>query len=193
MLSGAFPGFLLLSVAYNSAFFAILRERFLLWDTARILALVALTLCLSSLPLGPVLGAESLARQVAINVLFDGVIALMGPFLGTLLEPGTLPARVRKALVRLPPAVLLTTPAMLLDPCPPAYWALRNLVLVGLLVLYGASLVLALARGSRAARVQSAASSACCRSAPSASTTTSCSAARSAPSCTPSPSRSRCC
>ncbi len=29
---------------------------------------------------------------------------------------------------RLPPAVLLTTPAMLLDPCPPAYWALRNLV-----------------------------------------------------------------
>ncbi|MCF4129773.1 GGDEF domain-containing protein [Methylobacterium sp. SyP6R] len=158
VLSGAFLGFLLLPIAYNAAFFVILRERFLLWDTARILTLVALTLCLSSLPLGPLLEAESVARQVAINVLFDGVIALMGPFLGTLLEPGTLPAGFRKALVRLPVAVALTTPAMLLDPCPPAYRAFRDVVLVAILVLYCTALGLALARGSRAARFQSAAS-----------------------------------
>jgi diguanylate cyclase (GGDEF)-like protein len=158
VLSGGFLGFLLLPIAYNVAFFTILRERFLLWDIARILMLVALTLCLSSLPLGAVLGADSVARQVAINVLFDGVIALMGPFLGTLLEPGALPVRLRKALVRLPFAVLLTTPAMLLDPCPPVYRAFRDVVLVVILALYGVSLAWGVARGSRAARFQSAAS-----------------------------------
>ncbi|TNC08634.1 diguanylate cyclase [Methylobacterium terricola] len=158
VLTGAFLGFLLLPTAYNVAFFVILRERFLLWDIARILTLVALTLCLSSLPLGSIVTAEGFARQVAINVLFDGVIVLMGPFLGTLLEPGALPPRLRRCLMSLPLSVALTTPAMLLAPCPPAYMALRSLVLVGVLALYGTSLGVALARGSRAARFQTAAS-----------------------------------
>ncbi|MGF3026351.1 sensor domain-containing diguanylate cyclase [Methylobacterium aquaticum] len=158
VLTGAFLGFLLLPIAYGIAFFAILRERFLLWDVARILTLVGLTVCLSSLPLGPLLGAESTARQVAINLLFDGVIVLMGPFFATLLEPGTLPPPLRRGLMVLPVTVLATTPAMLLDPCPPAYRASRDLVLVAILVLYCVSLAVALVRGSRAARFQVAAS-----------------------------------
>jgi len=119
VLTGAFLGFLLLPVAYNIAFFLILRERFLIWQGARVLLLVALTVSLSSLPLGPWFGGESFARQAL--------------------------------------AVAVTSPAMLLHPCPPLYMALRNVVLVGVLVLMVATLILAIRRGSRAARFQLAA------------------------------------
>ena len=50
--TGAFLGFLALSAGYNVAFCAVLRERFLLWQTARVLILILRTISLSPLPLG---------------------------------------------------------------------------------------------------------------------------------------------
>ncbi|MDI1295538.1 MAG: GGDEF domain-containing protein [bacterium] len=157
VLTGAFLGFLLLPVAYNIAFFMILRERFLIWQGVRVLALVALTICLSSLPLGPWLPAESFERQILINILFDAAIAIIGPFLRSLLEPGMLGPRTYRLLGWQPWFVALTTPAMLLHPCPPLYMLFRNAVLIGALVLLCIALIQAIGRGSRTARFQAAA------------------------------------
>ncbi len=156
VLTGAFLGFLLLPVFYNIAFFVILRERFLVWQMARVLALVVLTISLSSLPLGPWLTGESFARAVLINVLFDCAIAIVGPFLRSILEPGMVSRPVFRLLGWQPWLVALTTPAMLLDRCPPLYMALRNGLLMSILVLVCFALVQAIARGSRAARFQAA-------------------------------------
>ena len=155
--TGAFLGFLLLPVAYNIAFFLILRERFLIWQGVRVLLLVALTVSLSSLPLGPWFGGESFARQVLIDLLFDASIVVIGPFVRSLLEPGMIGPRLHRLLGWQALAVAITSPAMLLHPCPPLYMALRNVVLVGVLVLMVATLILAIRRGSRAARFQLAA------------------------------------
>lgn len=157
VLTGAFLGFLLLPVAYNIAFFLILRERFLIWQGARVLLLVALTVSLSSLPLGPWFGGESFARQVLIDLLFDASIIVIGPFLRSLLEPGMIDPRVRRLLGHQAWLVALSSPAMLLHPCPPLYMAFRNLVLVAVLGLLCFALGQAIVRGSRMARFQAAA------------------------------------
>jgi diguanylate cyclase (GGDEF)-like protein len=157
VLTGAFIGFLMLSAAYNIAFFTILRERFLLWQTARVVVLIALTITMSSLPLGPWLTAEGLPRQIVINVLFDSTIAFLGLFLRSLLEPGMIDRRLDRLLAWQPLALAATTPAMVMTRCPPLYMALRDAVLVAILVLLCVSLAQAIRRGSRAARFQTAA------------------------------------
>lgn len=157
VLTGSFIGFLLLSAAYNIAFFTILRERFLLWQTARVLVLIAVTISLSSLPLGSFLSADGMPRQIVINGLFDGAIAMLGLFLRSLLEPGMIDRRLDRLLAWQPVAVAITTPAMVMMHCPPLYMALRNVVLVSILVLLCVSLSQAIGRGSRAARFQAAA------------------------------------
>ena len=157
VLTGAFLGFLLLPVFYNVAFFVILRERFLVWQMARVLALVALTISLSSLPLGPWLTGTSFARAVLINVLFDCAVAITGPFLRSILEPGMVSRQVSRLLGWQPWLVALTTPAMLMNPCPPLYMALRNGLLVSILALICFALAQAIVRGSRTARFQAAA------------------------------------
>lgn len=155
--TGAFLGWLLLSAVYHVALNLVLPGRFLIWQAARLVILAALTVSLSSLPLGAWLAGEGLGRQVLINVLFDSAVAITGPFLASLLEPGMLAPALRRALRWQPWCVALTTPAMLLQPCPPVYRACRDVVLVGVLALLCASLAQALRRGSRAARYQAVA------------------------------------
>ncbi len=155
--TGIFFGLLLFSVAYNAAFFALLRERFLIWQSARAVIYVALVVGLSPLAMGPYFTPDSFARQVYINILFDMGVAVSGPFLCAYLEPGMLSRRMQRWLIRLSCAVFLTTPAMLLTDAPPAYMAFRNLVMVALLLVCSAAVVLAWRRGSRTARNQAAA------------------------------------
>jgi diguanylate cyclase len=157
VLTGAFLGFLLLPVAYNIAFFFILRERFLIWQGVRVLILIALTITLSSLPLGPWFPRHGFARQVLGDLLFDSAIAIIGLFLRSLLEPGMISPRVYRLLGHQVWIVALTSPAMLLHPCPPLYMAVRNAVLVGVLLLLCFALGQAIARGSRMAHFQAAA------------------------------------
>jgi diguanylate cyclase len=156
-LTGMFLGLLAFSVAYNAAFFSILRERFLVWQSVRAIIFFALTIGLSPLAMGEFFSADSYARQVYINVLFDLAVAVSGPFLRTYIEPGMLSRRIDRALFRIPPFVMLTTPAMLIADCPPAYMAIRNTVMVGMLFLVCYALTQAWRRGSRTARFQSAA------------------------------------
>jgi diguanylate cyclase len=156
VLTGIFLGLLLFSLAYNAAFFALLRERFLIWQSARALTYFALAIGLSPLAMGAVLAPDSAARQVWICVLFDLGVAVSGPFLRTYLEPGTVHARLYPLLGWPPALILLTTPAMLIDG-PPLYMALRNLLLLAMLILCTATVVIAIARGSRTARYQAAA------------------------------------
>ncbi|MCJ2047363.1 GGDEF domain-containing protein [Methylobacterium sp. J-078] len=157
VLTGAFLGFLLLTGAYNLVFFAILRERLLLWQAARVILLVGLTVSLSSLPLGPWLRGDGTARQILINLLFDGSIAMIGLFLGALLGPAMTGATLHRMLRWQPVMVATTTPAMLLSACPPLYMAYRNAVLLGILALLCAALAQAIRRGSRTACLQAAA------------------------------------
>jgi diguanylate cyclase (GGDEF)-like protein len=157
VLTGTFIGFLLLSAAYNIAFFTILRERFLIWQTARVLILIALTITMSSLPLGPWLTATGMPRQIVINVLFDGTIGMLGLFLRSVLEPGMISRRLDRLLAWQPLVLAVTTPSMVMAHCPPWYMAVRDAVLVGILVLLCTALAQAIRRGSRTARFQTAA------------------------------------
>lgn len=156
-LTGMFLGLLFFSVAYNAAFFSILRERFLVWQSLRTLVFFALAIGLSPLAMGDILTPESNARQVYIIILFDLSIAVSGPFLRAYLEPGTVSPRVHRALGWSVPAIMLTTPALLIAACPPAYTFARNAVLIGMMILVCTALCQAIARGSRTARFQAAA------------------------------------
>ena len=154
VLTGCFLGFLALTAAYAAAFYMILRDQYLLWQLARILALIALTITLSSLPLGEWLARESEARQVVINLLFDFSVAVIGPFLAAVLEPGTAGPRARRYMRGSFLLVLLITPAKLMADCPPLYMALRNGLLFAMLLLLVFMLVRCSLRGSRAALFQ---------------------------------------
>ena len=153
-LTGIFFGLLIFSVAYNAAFYALLRERFLLWQSARSIIYLALVVGLSPLAMGAFFSPESFARQVYINLLFDLGVAITGPVLRAYLEPGMIGPRMYRALGWLAVAVMLTTPAMLIPDCPPAYMALRNVVMVTVLILCIAAVTQAWRNGSRTARYQ---------------------------------------
>lgn len=157
VLTGIFLGLLLFSLAYNAAFFALLRERFLIWQSARTFAYFALAVALSPLAMGPWLAADSLARQVWISGFFDLSVVVSGPFLRAYLEPGMIGKRVHRLLGWPPFLILLTTPATLIADCPPAYMALRNIALLAMLALCASTVVIALTRGSRTAAYQAAA------------------------------------
>jgi diguanylate cyclase len=148
VLTGIFLGLLLFSLVYNGVFFRLLRERFLIWQSARTLSYFALVLALSPLAMGPWLTPDSFARQVWICLFFDLSVVVSGPFLRSYLEPGMVGPRIRRLLGWPPMLILATTPAMLIADCPPAYMALRNMLLLAML---------ALRRGSRTARYQAAA------------------------------------
>ncbi|WP_082395890.1 sensor domain-containing diguanylate cyclase [Sphingopyxis macrogoltabida] len=155
-LTGMFLGLLLFSLAYNAAFFALLRERFLIWQSARTLSYFALAIGLSPLAMGPALAPDSFARQIWICVLFDLGVVFSGPFLRAYLEPGTVHKRLYPLLGWPPFLILLTTPAALMAG-PPLYFAIRSAVLLAMLALCIATVVIAIARGSRTARYQAAA------------------------------------
>jgi diguanylate cyclase len=152
VLTGAFLGFLLLPVPYNIVFFYILREPFLIWQNIRVLVLISLTISLSSLPLGSYLAADGVPRQMIINILFDTAIALVGPFMSSLLEPGVIDARLRRMASWLPLGIAFVTPAKLMTSPPALYVEVRGYVLLGVLALVCIVLVQAIMRGSSAAR-----------------------------------------
>lgn len=154
-LTGIFLGLLVFSVVYNAAFYSVLRERFLVWQSLRALVYFALTVGLSPLDMGSALGTDSVARQVYLCILFDLSIAVTGPFIRTYIEPGMLSDRVYRMLGWTGPLIMLTTPAMLLGW--PGYMAFRNIILVATLTLMAYTLAQAWRRGSRTARFQAAA------------------------------------
>lgn len=157
MLAGALLGFLLLPVAYNLVFYSVLRERFLIWQSIRVLVLIALIISLSSLPLGSLFLGDSFARQILINILFDSSIAIIGLFLRSLLEPGVISRPLHHLLGLQALLIASSTPAMLLENCPPPYMIYRNVVLLCTLLLLCGTLTQSILRGSRAARYQAAA------------------------------------
>ncbi|MBL0915050.1 MAG: diguanylate cyclase [Sphingopyxis sp.] len=156
VLTGIFLGLLLFSLAYNAAFYSLLRKPFLIWQSFRALTYFALAIGLSPLAMGSLLEPDSFARQVWICILFDLGVVVSGPFLRTYLEPHTVHRRLYPLLGWPPALILLTTPAMLIDG-PPLYMAVRNVLLLAMLALCTATVVIAIARGSRTARYQAAA------------------------------------
>ena len=156
VLTGIFLGLLLFSLAYNSAFFSLLRERFLIWQSARTLCYIALAVALSPLAMGPWLAPDSFARQIWITIFFDLSLVVSGAFLRSYLEPGMVGPRLYRWLGWPPVLILLTTPATLM-PDAPTYMMLRSMVLVAMLAFAAATVVIALKRGSRTARYQAAA------------------------------------
>lgn len=156
VLSGIFLGLMIFSLVYNAAFFSLLRSRFLIWQSVRTFTYFALALGLSPLAMGPWLAPDSFARQVWICILFDLCVVVSGPFIRSYLEPHTVHPRLYPLLGWPPALILLTTPAMLIGE-PPLYMAVRNLLLLAMLLLCTATVAIALARGSRTARYQAAA------------------------------------
>ena len=157
VLTGTFLGLLLFSLAYNAAFYALLRERFLIWQSARALAYFALAIGLSPLAMGPFLAPDSFARQVWITLFFDLGVAVSGPFLRAYLERDTIPRWAWPLLGWPPFLILLTTPVTVMADPPALYFALRNLALLAMLTLCVTTIIVALRRGSRTARYQAAA------------------------------------
>ena len=156
VLTGVFLGLLLFSLAYNAAFFGLLRERFLIWQSARTFCYFALAVALSPLAMGPWLTPDSFARQVWITIFFDLSLVVSGVFLRSYLEPGMIGPRLYRWLGWPPVLILLTTPATLV-PDASGYMMLRSIMLVAMLALAATTVVIALKRGSRTARYQAAA------------------------------------
>ena len=98
VLTGIFLGLLLFSLAYNAAFFGLLRERFLIWQSARTFCYFALAIALSPLAMGPWLAPDSFARQVWITTFFDLSLVVSGAFLRSYLEPGMVGPRLYRWL-----------------------------------------------------------------------------------------------
>ena len=157
VLTGIFLGLLLFSLAYNAAFYALLRERFLIWQSIRALAYLALAVGLSPLAMGGFFTPDSFARQVWITLFFDLGVAVSGPFLRAYLEPGTIPKRLYRLLGWPPFLILLTTPVTVMADPPGLYFTLRSLLLVTMLTIGVTTVAIALLRGSRTARYQAAA------------------------------------
>ncbi|MGB3844719.1 diguanylate cyclase [Sphingopyxis sp. YF1] len=157
VLTGIFLGLLLFSLAYNAAFYALLRERFLIWQSGRALAYFALAIGLSPLAMGPILAPDSFARQVWISFFFDLGVVVSGPFLRAYLERDTIPRWAWPLLGWPPFLILLTTPVTVMAAPPALYFALRNLALLAMLILCVTTITIALRRGSRTARYQAAA------------------------------------
>ena len=157
VLTGIFLGLLLFSLAYNAAFYALLRERFLIWQSVRAFAYLALAIGLSPLAMGGFFTPDSFARQVWITLFFDLGVAVSGPFLRAYLEPGTIPKRLYPLLGWPPFLILLTTPVTVMADPPALYFAVRSFALVAMLALGITVVAIALIRGSRTARYQAAA------------------------------------
>ena len=157
VLTGIFLGLLLFSLAYNAAFYALLRERFLIWQSVRAFAYLALAIGLSPLAMGGFFTPDSFARQVWITLFFDLGVAVSGPFLRAYLEPGTIPKRLYPLLGWPPFLILLTTPVTVMADPPALYFAVRSFALVAMLTLGVIVVAIALIRGSRTARYQAAA------------------------------------
>ncbi len=156
VLTGIFLGLLLFSLAYNAAFFGLLRERFLIWQSVRALSYFALAIALSPLAMAAWLAPDSFARQVWITIFFDLSVVVSGVFLRSYLEPGMIGPRLYRWLGWPPVLILLTTPATVM-PDAAIYMMLRSAVLVAMLGLCASAVVIALKRGSRTARYQAAA------------------------------------
>lgn len=156
LLLGMFLGFVLLPVIYNAGLYAAMRERFLVWHSARLIAMAVMALVGTEIFLGAWLADPALRNHIKLFALDIG-IAMTGPFLVAYVEAGKLGPRLRRALLWSPVAVLAVTFLPLLAPDQPVPNAIRHLVFVGLIALYVSGSVQALRRGSRAARYQSAA------------------------------------
>jgi diguanylate cyclase (GGDEF)-like protein len=155
LLIAALCGMLLMPLIFNAAFYRILRERFVLWHSALAITLL-LSICVSS-GLAFYLGPIPVPLLNAANTLLFGLsVGAAGMFAHSVIEPGRLHPRLRRALpIAGAWAVLASTlhaafPFVLRAEQSSLYY----FAYIPVLALYVAMLADALRRGSLAARYQ---------------------------------------
>ncbi len=150
---GMFLGLAMLAVIYNVSLYVAMRERFLVWHSVRLIAMVLMSLVGSQLFLGTWL-ADPIMRNRIELLLLDVGIVVTGPFLVAYIEDGMLKPHVRRALNWCAVLAIIVSiiPPFLPDQAIPN--ALRHLAFVVIIILVISALVQALWMGSRAARFQ---------------------------------------
>ncbi|MBD2842102.1 GGDEF domain-containing protein [Erythrobacter rubeus] len=154
LTAGLFLGVVLLTCVFSAASFGVLRQRYLLWYSARCIAIGVLALMLSPVYLGPFFEHDSMARHTIGYFAFDLMVALVGPFLAAYLEPDAIPDRLRRALFWAFPFALMFAPVFWMTEPPAAYYFGRLVAYLGILVLLIVSVAVAVRRKSRTARFQ---------------------------------------
>ncbi|MEE4199997.1 GGDEF domain-containing protein [Erythrobacter sp.] len=152
LTAGLFLGVVLLTCVFSAASFSVLRQRYLLWYCARCVAIGVLAVMLSPIDLGPFFGHDSMARHTLGYFAFDLMVALVGPFLASYLEPDAIPRRMRRLLILSFPFALAFAPVFWMSEPPAAYYFGRLVAYLGILVLLIASIAVALRNKSRTAR-----------------------------------------
>lgn len=154
MLAGTFLGVALLSCIFSAASFGVLRQKYLLWYTARCIAIGVLALALSPIYLGPFFGHDEPARYVLGFLGFDLMVALVGPFMAAYLEPEAIPDRLRRMLFWTFPIALLFIPVYWMNDPPAPYYFARLAYYLFILAVVLTSITIAVLRKSRTARFQ---------------------------------------
>lgn len=156
ILFGTFLGFVSLSIVYDMALYAAMRERFLIWHTLRLVAMIAMALAGSDAFLGGALADPENRRHLKLFALDTG-IAVTGPFLVAYMEKGVLGRRLARMLNGSFALVYCVTIIPFVAPDAATPNVVRHMIFMLILALIISGLVQGVRRGSRAARFQSVA------------------------------------
>lgn len=156
ILFGTFLGFVSLSIVYDIALYVAMRERFLVWHTVRLGAMIVMALAGSDAYLGGALADPESRRHLKLLALDTG-IAVTGPFLVAYMEKGVLGRRLAQMLNGSFALVYAVTIIPFVAPVEALPNAVRHAVFMVILALIIAGLAQGVRRGSRAARFQSVA------------------------------------
>ncbi|MGB7405227.1 MAG: diguanylate cyclase [Pacificimonas sp.] len=153
ILFGAFLGFAMLPIVYNTAFYLVMRERFLIWHSLRLAAIMLMAMLGTDIALGGMFD-DPVIRNHAELLLLDLGIAMTGPFLLAYIEPDKIGLRLSRALAAIMPVALLLAVIPLVVYDDPFFNTVRHLGFLAILVVLMSGLAVALRNGSRAARFQ---------------------------------------
>ena len=159
ILFGVYFGLAILAVIYDGVLFAALRGEFLVWHAIACVAFAVMAVgAISELSIPFI--AEDSARRALRLVGSDLALAVGGPFIAAYVEKGMIGPRLTKALRMTMPVILASTILVLGLGRVPELLMARNLMFLACLGLTVSALLIALMRGSRAAKFLSLAWSA---------------------------------
>ncbi len=154
MLVGLFWGMIIVPAVYDIVFYAVMRERFMIWHGIRALAIIVYALG----TINPELVMMSDASPELLwwfNMLgFGMMVALAGPFLREYLEPGTISPRVHRLLGWSMPYIMAITLIGTVTNLPQWLFVAKEMAYVPFIFLIGHALFTAARQGSRAALFQ---------------------------------------
>ena len=155
LLAAIVCGMLIMPLAFNAAYFRVLREKFVLWHLVVSAGLLAQCLLTSGI-VGHFVGLSIGVHRMLVTISFGISVAAAAAFCAAFVEPRKLDPRLRMALYVVAAQVMVVTAAHVL--LPPGLGPLRGMLYYGsyipVLIVFSLAMADGLRRGSRAIRYQ---------------------------------------